>query len=441
MSRFALAGIRLWLAAGVLAICLVLGGRGPHDPVASAICLLASLGLFAYEFASPGKLAENGHGWAFLLLIAATLIPILQIVPLPPQLWHQLPGRDLIIETLNAAGLSADGYHSLTFDSLETSGAVLSMLPALAMFITVSRLDGRRRQVLLAVVLAFALVSLSTSFLPIGQLFDGLLGRPARAESSFDGFFANSNHQADFLLVAVACCASLQATSVFRELPFQIMLALFACILLLSVLETTSRMGFALVWLVLFGSLAMIWRERRGEKSGSMGLIILLAGFLAILAWGASLALLPRLLARFGGESSQELRLQSLPDIIWAIGQYFPAGTGIGTFDQVFRSAERLDQLSSIYMNQAHNEYLQVLLEAGLAGGILLTAALTWFGIGTVLAWRRGDLQARTASIVLGTYLLHSLVDYPLRTLSHAALLGMFAAMMPIKRHRVAPIV
>jgi O-antigen ligase len=119
---------------------------------------------------------------------------------------------------------------------------------------------------------------------------------------------------------------------------------------------------------------------------------------------------------------------------------YFPAGTGIGTFDQVFRSVERLDHLSPLYLNQAHNEYLQVLLEAGLPGALLLATTLLWYAIAAMLAWTRGDLLAKTGSIVLGIYLLHSIVDYPLRTLSHAALLGLFAAMMPIQRRQPAPI-
>ena len=37
---------------------------------------------------------------------------------------------------------------------------------------------------------------------------------------------------------------------------------------------------------------------------------------------------------------------------------------------------------------------------------------------------------------MLGIYVIHSLVDYPLRTLSHAALLGMFAGLMPITTKR-----
>ena len=58
---------------------------------------------------------------------------------------------------------------------------------------------------------------------------------------------------------------------------------------------------------------------------------------------------------------------------------------------------------------------------------LLAAAFLVWWGLRTLAIWRTEevDYYARAASIVTGTLLLHSLVDYPLRT---AALSAVFAA-------------
>ncbi len=303
--------IGFWLAAMVLATCLVLGGRGPHEPVASGICLMAALALAVFELIRPRQPAAAGTRGALAVLLAATFVPAAQLLPLPPGIWQNLPGRVLIVETLSAAGLAADSFRPLTFDWLETSGAVLHMLPALAMFIAVRRLDRRGRQGLLVVILVCALASLSLSVLPLGQAFDRLLDEPIRTRASFEGFFANSNHQADFMLIAVACTACFLASGKLGDLSVQVLLALLACILLMGALGTASRMGFALAGPVLLGGGAMIWQARRSTSpTGKTGLVLPLAAFLALIAWATSLTLLPRILGRFGPQASPELRFR-----------------------------------------------------------------------------------------------------------------------------------
>jgi O-antigen ligase len=91
---------------------------------------------------------------------------------------------------------------------------------------------------------------------------------------------------------------------------------------------------------------------------------------------------------------------------------------------------ERLDFLSPVYLNEAHNEYLQILVEAGLAGGMLLAAAIVWFIGRTFSVWRQSHTAAKAASIAAGVYIIHSIVDYPLRTTAHAALAGVVLALL-----------
>lgn len=404
--------------------------------------MLCSLILLTYEMLLPRRIVERGQRGALLLIVSAAMLPVLQLVPLPPSIWSTLPGRELVLDTLRAANIPTDRFLPLTFDSLATAGSALQVLPALALFIAASRLRGAAQSRLVLVVVLTALASLLTFILPVGQSVDLAFGVPPRAEARFEGLFANSNHQATFMLVAFACLVCLYAIAPYRRPGQQVLVTLLAFILVLGAMSTRSRMVLALFPVILIGCAAMIWHSQKARGSARRNLMVYLAGFLVLLSWSASLFLLPSIMDRLGLDSGEDLRFQKLPDIVWAVGQYFPAGTGLGTFDLIFRSSERLDQLSVTYLNQAHNEYLQILLECGLAGAILLAAGLLWYCFASHRAWRQHDLLAQTGSIAILIYLLHSLVDYPLRTISHAALLGVFMALMspmrPLARPKIA---
>src|SRR5690606_12517218 len=97
-----------------------------------------------------------------------------------------------------------------------------------------------------------------------------------------------------------------------------------------------------------------------------------------------------------------------------------PLGSGIGSFVDVFAQDAAPGFQQAEYVNHAHDEYLQWWLEGGIAAVAAMFAALA------VLAWagwrllRDGRRHPLPAACWLGVavLLLHSVVDYPLRTLS-----------------------
>ncbi len=70
------------------------------------------------------------------------------------------------------------------------------------------------------------------------------------------------------------------------------------------------------------------------------------------------------------------------------------------------------------WVNHAHNDYLELLLETGLPGLLLMLAFLGWFVFQTTRVWRSpfASLFAKAATIAAAAILVHSIVDYPLRT-------------------------
>src|SRR5690606_1900254 len=117
---------------------------------------------------------------------------------------------------------------------------------------------------------------------------------------------------------------------------------------------------------------------------------------------------------------------------------YMPFGSGAGTFVPVYQMFEKLQDARSFYANRAHNDVLELWLEAGALALILMGAFLVWLIRRTVTLWRArprpgGEIDlllARAAGIVLALLAAHSLVDYPLRTAAMMALFAFTAALM-----------
>ena len=143
--------------------------------------------------------------------------------------------------------------------------------------------------------------------------------------------------------------------------------------------------------------------------------------------------------------SSIRSELAGSPDIgtlysrghIWevttqAIGHSFPFGTGLGTFHGTFSLFENPATIDQNSVNHAHNDYLELVLETGLPGLILLSVFLAWYMWQSVNIWRSplSSLFAKGASIASAAILAHSIVDYPLRTSAVAALFAACLAMM-----------
>ncbi len=116
-----------------------------------------------------------------------------------------------------------------------------------------------------------------------------------------------------------------------------------------------------------------------------------------------------------------------------------PAGSGLGTFEKVYRLFEPPSEVGPVYISHAHNDYLELAVEMGLPGIVLMLLFLAWWGR---TAWQVGrshafDQYAAAGVISTATILIHSAVDFPLRT---AAVSGLFAAgiaLMIVSRRRI----
>ena len=119
-----------------------------------------------------------------------------------------------------------------------------------------------------------------------------------------------------------------------------------------------------------------------------------------------------------------------------AAGDFMPFGSGLGSFRRVYQLYENPNEVTPDYVVHAHNDYAEVALELGLAGILLILAFLLWWAASGWRTWRTTETGpfARAAAIASAAVLIHSLVDFPLRTAAISACFGMCLALLADSR-------
>jgi O-antigen ligase len=302
---------------------------------------------------------------------------------------------------------------------------LLALLPATAAALCFAYLDGGARARVWLWLCGAAVLS---ALLGILQLAAGGEAYRFYRETSPDsavGIFANRNHQAAFLACALPLLGAVTGLrTIERPSRHWLWLAAgIAAVLELGILATASRSGLVLGAV---GLAAAIWSFRAsgagwGVAEGRSRALLFAAGLVALVAAifaATRLGVADRLAHT---DPAGEMRFQMIAPLIETARAFFPWGSGFGSFETVYRQFEPDVLLSTIYMNQAHNELLQLAIEGGLPA-LLLLASFLWWWAATALRIVHGDLSrarrgtALAAVAITAMLLAESLVDYPLRT-------------------------
>lgn len=423
----------------LLAFSFAFGGASHTHALRLALVELASLPLLvltARRLILTG--AWRGHQFSLGLLAAIVTIPLIQLMPLPPAVWTGLPGRDQMVLALELASLET-GWAPLSVAPDRTWGSALALAPPAASFLAVLSLSRVQRERLVQLCIAAAIVGIFLGAAQLASGGDSLYLWNWTGAGSVTGFFANRNHLASFLLIALPFAVILGAATLrWRDQRTSALWlgALFAGLVVVALAAIRSRAGITLFAPVMVVSLLAAWIAAGRGRPG-VGLLVMAGSIGAALTAVAVLAL-PPILDRFDTDNQLEGRSNRWPLIAEAAQNYLPLGSGIGSFDAVYRSVEPLEELDSTFFNQAHNEYLETWLEAGWLGIGVILAFLVWYFRRCWTAWkappsREGDLQ-RAASIGIGVLLLHSAGDYPLRTVTLAVAFAMCCGLLELAR-------
>ncbi len=421
---------QLVVLAALITIVFVTGGTSRYDT--PHVMLLRPLAIAAAGFALVSFNADHWRAFRppIIILGCAILLTALHLVPLPPDVWRSLPGREIIEQVDGLAGLEGI-WRPLSMFPEGTQNALYSLSVPAAVLLVGVQLDERDRVRMLALVTVMCMAS---GLVGVAQAA-GVDLRFYRVSSENAGLFANRNHQAAMLaamfpmMAAIALCApayTRQARAV------RLVVAAGMAALVPLILVTGSRMGLV-VGVVSFACLAFMRFSRResGKGFALSGLMQAAAGVLIAAGMAAATVFLARDKAvdRMDGVG-EELRWPVWQSVIEFLPQYMPWGSGVGTFVPVYQIHEPPSLLMPGYFNQAHNDWLDIVLTAGLPGVILAGAALVVWAAAARSALSElsvaGHLR-RCGVIVILVLAFASASDYPLRTPIGSALLAVAA--------------
>lgn len=360
-----------------------------------------------------------------LFLLLAVGVIVIQLIPLPPDLWSALPGRGMFAPAFELAGLEPV-WRPLSLTPDRTLNSLLALLPPLAAAVCMAVLPSENERWPLMVLIGAALVAVIIGIFQVatGRFYFYRVTNVGWAV----GLFANRSHQAVLLAATFPLLAAWAATSSPHRQTDQTRLAFavaMAALLAAMVLATGSRAGLALGLLGMLGGFLIFIRGRpsgggwQGRVRLAIPLLVVILAIAATLFWSRDLAL-----QRLFAEEFGDIREALLPVYFEMVRDFFPFGSGMGSFDPVFRIYEPYQSLGPRYVNHAHNDVVQVVIEAGLLGAALMLLFAGWFATTAWRLWRlRGRserdpavLLGRAGTVVILVLLGSSLVEYPLRT-------------------------
>ena len=408
------------------------------DDIESLVILRPAAVLFcAYALTVITRNQIKSLGVPFVLLVLLMLLTLVHLIPLPFTIWSQLPQRELYIEIADLAELGQFS-RPLTLSPAKTWNSLFSLfVPLAAMLLFAIQSTKHQRNVVLCVMSAgllsaiFGILQIVGSENSVFFLYKVTnFGQPV-------GLFANQNHQALTLVCTMVMLGwfvsrlSIDEPSTKWKMLISI-LSLFALIPL--ILVAGSRAGLVLAAAALLVIFYLVSRSttltlssfgraattrsnvNRVRKSiwvvGASGSILMIT--LAVVF--SRSAALDQLISQNPLEGLRFKLLPILLDMSWA---YFPFGSGFGSFERVYPQFETMELLNPRYLNQAHNDWLQIVIEGGLPVVILVLVFAIWL-IRRMLFTFKNRAKNSHAREVLALFVIlacgmASLVDYPMR--------------------------
>ena len=271
------------------------------------------------------------------------------------------------------------------------------------------------------------------------------------------GPFINRHHFAGYMELTLALPLGLLvsgAIAVERRLLYIFAVAIMSAALVL----TTSRGGIVSLGaevLFIAGIAGLVRRKNKGESDESeaaqsrvrsalvrVGLgfalvVVLLAGA-TLLGGEESLA---RLFGTVSADDPTSGRVQFWQGTWSVIKQYPVLGTGLGAFSVAYTQHDVLN--GATRLEQAHNDYLQILSDAGIVGGVLglfFIFMLFRYGFSRFNSsdkFRRGVAAGALAGCF--AVLVHSFFEFSLHMTSNALLFLLLAALATLNGRVEAP--
>lgn len=422
-----------------------------NHPVPLMLLEYLALVLVFFWFKQQGYQTLNSQYRWFVLVLC--LLPLLQLSPLPLAIWQLLPGYEAYAQGMSSLGASlSHSFRTLSVVPSATHYSGLALLPPVVVFLYTLTLPREKVSVVVHLFVGVVVVEALLGLMQYGGGVESMLRLP-NAPMSADavGTYANRDHLAGLLEMALPLCIGLifativqkgsvrrHARTIQQKLALMaashfhkaFLYALVAIVVLLGLIFTRSRTGNFLAMLAIFLS-AIAFSARLGGKNayGLMGILSAVAAFLAL-----EIGMVPVINRFILEDPLADARWLIFQDTIAAAAQFFPLGSGAGTFVHVFPRFQTT-AFSGVFVNHAHNDYLEWLLEGGLVALLLIAGYILFYIKNWFLVWRRGPWRTLNfiqvgAGIGIFCMMLHGFVDFnlhiPANQIYFAFLSGLF---------------
>ena len=413
-----------------VAIVLTTLAYGTVHYWALAVFVISAAGLIAFWAVDAAVLRSalvpvNSLQWPILGVV---VIGLLQLLPL---------------RTHSDGGMSLSPVHSLSLDPYATRLVIMQVSALLIYFvITTMFLDTPRRlKALVRTVVIFgfllAAFGLTQSFTTDGTR---VYWFRQLSQSQAFGPFINRHHFAGYMELALAMPLGLLVSGALESYK-RPLYAFAAVVMAMSLVATNSRAGIISLGAEIFFVVVVgfSWRRKNDQPRAQRVRSALMRGAAAmaivlVLLAGALVISGPEVFTRFLGtpvaEDPTQGRAHFWNVTLDVIKAHPLLGSGLGSFSVIYT---RYDTRNGLFrLEQAHNDYLQTLSDAGILGGLL---GITFI----VMLFRRGFARrdthdkfrrSATTGALAGCFavLVHSFFDFTLHTTANALLFVIICA-------------
>lgn len=389
--------------------------------------------------------------------IVLTALVLTQALPFPASLVAVLAPRDI---------LAGEPRFTLSVAPYQTVSHLLLLLTYLTAFSLVLLVCQDRRATRR---LVYALVALGVfeAFYGLVQYLTGWQQIFAYVKKYYledaTGTYINRNHFAGLLemvlpfalAIALRLADALRRTALRNERPLRAVLyapelpslvfwLFVATVIFVALIFSRSRMGFISAVASLIVILALLGTSSLSARIRYVAAGLFFLAVVGLIVWIGTDPVITRF-ETLGQEYSQsgQNRVSIWRDTLKLIGHHPFLGTGLGTFSVAYTSVQTA--FLDLRVDHAHCDYLELVSELGLPGGIFVFGSILWVLAKTLRHYRRADDRYDSA-VCLGcvgsivAILVHSVADFNLYIPANALIFSVVLALAWSTTHNSAQI-
>ena len=395
-----------------LAVLVGIVAGGNSAPSYFVDGLLQLLIVFVSGFVIWHNAEERLDRRVAFLVLATIAVVLLQLVPLPTEWLNSQQG------IVAAAGIDIESsMRPISLNIGRTLEVLAWTLSLSLLLVAISKIGFNEAYGLVPIFLIGVVCHMMAGIVQYSsastQVAENMLGFTFRA-----GMFANANHFSALMFISIPL-----AFAYFYDRRRLLLFLIYLIAVLLVLLAVGSRAGVVIGFAITLLSMLILFRR------GVFGTLSLLLGSAVMGIYGIGLW------ARISQEGLQQGARETFAlTTVEGIWDNLLVGVGYGNFVDAYRSYESTEDILSYYANHAHNDFLELLFEGGLPVGVLMILFVVVFFKRVAETIRLPVHYACSLSLLF--LLLHSVVDYPLRTM---AISISFCLMLAILFHRGLP--